>query len=134
MLRNLLANKKLLVVMVVVIVVVGIVLAVVGNHNFGKHEKEDLNIEMGKDKDDTQKVDDEKDGPYKGTGLEILDEDNGTVDGIDVSGDWDGKKNKTDDTPADDKNKTESGIHDKDNEGETDEDILIDDKVWGEPS
>lgn len=134
MLKKLLTNKKLLAVIVaVIVIIVGIVIAVVISQDSEEPGKSGINIET--DKEEAQENDDEQDEPYNGTGLEIMDEVDDTVDSVDGSGDWDKQGNKTDHTQSDATNKEDSNAKgDGDDEEELDENILIDDKVWGEPS
>lgn len=136
MLKKLLANKKLL---AVIVIVVGIVIAVVINQDSKETGKSGVSIETGKDKGEAQENDDKQDEPYNGTGLEIMDEIDGTVDSVDGSGDWDGtsddsnkkeQDNKTNDTQSDDTKKEDSN----DDDDELNDDIIVDDKVWTEPS
>ena len=117
-----------------IVIIAGIVIAAVINQDSGENEKTGVNSEIGKDEGDAQENDDEKDEPYNGTGLEIMDEVDGTVDSVDGSGNWENPSNQTDNTQSNDTNKEDSNIKNDDDEEDADEDILIDDKIWGEPS
>ena len=142
MLKKLLANKKLIALIVALIVIIVGVVATVIHQDSKETGKSDISIETGKNKEETQENDYDKDEPYSGTGLEIMEEVDGTVDSVDASGNWDGtsgdnnenkQDNTTDDTQSDNMGKEESD--DQGNEEEpSDEDILIDDKEWTEPS
>lgn len=120
-------NKKLFALIVAVILLVLGIVVVVG---------------LKQDSKDTGKpgvsseTDKEKDEPYNGEGLEIMDEVDERVDSVDVPDDWDETSGESNDkTQSDEVNKEDTDDKgDSDDQEKSDEDILIDDKVWGEPS
>lgn len=144
MLNKLLANKKLFALIIAVIVIILGIAVIVGlKQGSGESGKSGVNIEKEDEKDDISKEED----VYDGNGLELKDEIDETVDSVDVSGDWDkpsddsDKKEQSDKTDKTDKedsdtNNNEDNKNDENGSGdeESDEDILIDDKVWGEPT
>lgn len=130
MLKNLLENKKLLTVIVALIIIIaGIVIAVVISQDIGNTGMSGVDIELENNEDVAQDNDDEQDEPYNGNGLEIKDENDGTVDSVDASGDWDGASDESSNEKQD--NKTNNS---KPDNTQSDDDIIVDDKVWGEPS
>lgn len=147
MLKRLLANKKMLILIVaVVLIVVGVLIVVLTKNDSKEDGKSGVSIKTDKDKDSEASEDDTyKD--YSGEGLEVqetLDESVYTIDG---SGNWNdssegnGKTNnvssddkQSNDKQPDDAKKEESDNIGNDSDGELDSDILVDDKVWGEPS
>jgi hypothetical protein len=133
MLKNLFANRKIFVLIIaVILLILGIVVVVALKQDLKEAGNSGVSSETDKDVDGAQ----EKDEPYNGEGLEIMEEEDETVGSVDVPNDWDGtsgdsndktQSNEVDKEDADDKG-------DSDDEEQSDEDILIDDKVWGEPS
>lgn len=142
MLDKLLTNKKVLAVMVVLIVIiVGISIAVMIGNDTKENGESGIRVDTEKDKEDSQENVDENDKPYNGTGLEIMDEVDGTVDSVDGSGDWNEtsddqreQDNKADNTQSDDAIQDESNDEENIENENSDKNILVDDKVWGEPS
>lgn len=144
MLKNLLANKKWFALIIAVLVLIlGIVVSVGLKKGSGESGEPGVNISKEDEKDDISKEED----VYDGNGLELKDEMDETVDSVDVSGAWDkpsddnDKKEQSDKTDKIDKedsdtNNNEDNKNDENGSGDEDSDgdILIDDKVWGEPS
>ncbi len=137
MLKRLLSNKKLLAVIIVVtLIVVGIVIAILAKPDPKSEGKPDENIktELGQSQDD---ADDD--------GLQIKDEIDGAVDSVDASGSWDEPKNDTTQNEGSqnsgngnqNENQNQDDTQDENNnnnnaEEGSDEEILEDDKEWGE--
>lgn len=113
-------------IIVVLLIVVGIVIAVLVKPDSRKNGKQDSDIEteLGQSQDDT---DDD--------GLQIKDEIDGTVDSVDASGSWDEPKNDTTQNEGNQNsgngNQNENNNNNNAEEG-SDEEILEDDKEWGE--
>lgn len=123
-----------------IVIILGIAVIVGLKQGSGESGKSGVNIEKEDEKDDILKEED----VYDGNGLELKDEIDETVDSVDVSGDWDkpsddsNKKEQSDTTDKEDSDTNNNEDNKNDENGsrdeESDEDILIDDKVWGEPS
>lgn len=146
MLKNLLANKKILILGVVVLfVIVGAFITILTRNDSEKGGQSGVSIETNK------KQDKDTDATYNGEGLEVQDTLDESVYTIDGSGDWSGdaeKGNQIDDSQSEDKpsdaqldnipsEKTEQeDSNNKTNEtaDELEGDILEDDKIWSNPS
>lgn len=150
MLKKLLANKKWLI-LIVILVLVGILITVFILKDSEEKGKSNISIETEHNKDGETSKEDGEDEAYNEKGLEAQDTLDESVYTIDGSGDWTGtsdgnnKKeqgNKTDNVPSDDTQSEDAPTEDKEKEdsndksdnadGELDNDILVDDKVWGE--
>lgn len=133
MLNRLLSNKKFVAaIIVVLLIVVGIVIVVLVQPASRKNGKQDSDIktESGQSEDDA-----ESDEKTDGEGLQIKDEIDGTVDSVDASGSWDEPKNDTTQNEGNQNsgngNQNENNNNNNAEEG-SDEEILVDDKEWGE--
>lgn len=146
MLKNLLANKKILILGVVVIfVIVGAFITILIRNDFKKGGQSGVSIENSKEQDK------DTDATYNGEGLEVQDTLDEPVYTIDGSGDWIGsteKDNQIDASQSEDKpsdaqldnipsEKTEQeGSNNKTDEtmDELEGNILEDDKIWSNPN
>ena len=146
MLKNLLANKKILILGVVVLfVIVGAFIAILTRNDSEKGGQSGVSIKNSKEQD---KVTDATNNEEGLEAQDTLDEPVYTIDG---SGDWSGsteKDNQIDDSQSEDKpsdaqldnipsEKTEQeDSNNKTNEtaDELEGDILEDDKIWSNPS
>lgn len=146
MLRKMLTNKKMLILIVAVILaIVGVLIMILIRNTSEEGEKLGVSINADKDKEG-------KDEGYNGEGLEVQDTLDESVYIIDGSGDWStpseggnetdnaSSENKpSDDAQSDNTQSNNTGQEESDNrvddtEGELEEDILVDDKIWGEPN
>lgn len=142
MLKKLLAKKTLLTVVIVVIVIlVVVIVGIVVNQDSEDTGKSGVSIGTEKDTNDIKENTDEE-HVYNGEGLEVMDEVDETIDNVDGSGSWDDtskstpkkeQDNATDDKEIDDAEKDNSS--NKENVDDvSDEEILVDDKIWGDIS
>lgn len=136
MLKKLLAKKSLLIVVVVAVVILGCVIVGVTLNQGDSEDSGKSGVSVGPqiDTDNTQENMDE-DNVYNGNGLEVKDEVDETVDSVDGSGSWDNTSDSkgTNNSETDD---TDNGNHSngEDVEDVLDEDVLVDDKIWGDIS
>lgn len=154
MMKNIFKNKKVLALIIaLILIVIGVVVAVVlGGDSSKENDKSGIKIENEKGDDET-----EDSHEINESGLSI---EGGTVDTIDGSGDWDAKdespksdtdksKNEDKSTKEDDKqdvNQEEDVTDNKEDNNDTskedpdeeessnmsNQDILVDDKTWGD--
>lgn len=136
MLKKLITNKKTLLIALILVAVV-IFITVMVRQNSDESGKIGAGVDTENMKEDT----DENKEPYDGTGLEVMDEMDDTVDCVDAAGDWDESSdvdnqseqdNKKENSQSNTSEKTDDNNDDADEE--PNENILVDDKEWGEPS
>lgn len=148
MLKNLLANKKILILGVVVIfVIVGAFITILIRNDFKKGGQSGVSIENSKEQD----KDTDTDATYNGEGLEVQDTLDEPVYTIDGSGDWSGSTEKDnqidasqsenkpsdaqlDNIPSEKTEQEDSNNKTDDTADELEGDILEDDKIWSNPS
>lgn len=131
MIKKLFHSKKIIALIVLVILlVVAIVIGVIMTRDSGEKEK----LEAGHGVEDNVSEDDEV---YDGNGLEIKEEIDETIDSVDGSGTWD-ETTPPSDGEQDDKTEqtgtSDDSPEDDKQEEKPEEDVLVDDKEWGEIS
>lgn len=130
MLRKLLKNKVLLIVVIAAaVIILSVVIGVLISHNSGKNGKTGTDQETENNQ--------EQDGAYAGDGLEVEGVTD-TVDSIDGSGSWEDseeQQGQSDNSAPKEKDHAEtensSPVEDP---KQSEDDILEDDKTWGEIS
>ena len=131
MIKKLLHSKKIIASIVLVILfIIAIVVGVIMTRDSGEKEK----FEAGQKVEDSVSEDDEV---YDGNGLEIQEEIDETIDSVDASGTWDETTPSSDSQQDDKKENTDTNDNtpeDGEQEEKPEEDVLVDDKEWGEIS
>ena len=131
MIKKLFHSKKIIALIVLVILlVVAIVIGVIMTRDSGEKEK----LEAGHGVEDNVSEDDEV---YDGNGLEIKEEIDETIDSVDASGTWDETTQSSDSQQGDKTENTDTDDdtpEDDEQEEKPEEDVLVDDKEWGEIS
>jgi hypothetical protein len=142
MLKKLLEKKTLLTVVgVVIVILAAVIVGIVMNRDSNDTGKSGVSIGTEKDTNDTKENMDEE-NVYNGEGLEVMDEVDETVDEVDGSGSWDDTSKSTpkkeQDNATDDKEIDETEQDNSSNKENvddvSDEEILVDDKIWGDIS
>ena len=131
MIKKLLRSKKIITsIVLVILLIVAIVVGVIMIRDSREKEK----LEAGHGVEDNVSEDDEV---YDGNGLEIQEEIDETIDSVDASGTWD-ETTQSDDSQQDDKKENtdtnDDTPEDDEQEEKPEEDVLVDDKEWGEIS